>query len=84
MFNRSKTTTNFVSALLVLLLALSSPIGLAQEAKNQKRKAKGSQTAQTDAAKSLTAEQRVIHLLDRVTFGSRPGDAEQVMKMGWE
>ncbi|MGH9853798.1 MAG: DUF1800 domain-containing protein, partial [Blastocatellia bacterium] len=84
MFNRSKTTTNFVSALLALLLVLSSPIGLAQEAKNQKRKGKGSQTAQTNAAKSLTEEQRVIHLLDRVSFGSRPGDVERVMKMGWE
>jgi uncharacterized protein (DUF1800 family) len=81
MFNRSKTITSYISILLALLLALSSPIGLAQDAKNQKRKGKGSQT---NAAKSLTEEQRVIHLLDRVTFGSRPGDVERVMKMGWE
>lgn len=84
MLNRSNTTTRFVSTLLVLLLVLSSPIGLAQDAKNQKRKGKGPQTAQNNAAKSLTEEQRVIHLLDRVTFGSRPGDVERVMKMGWE
>ncbi len=79
MFNRSKITMSFVSILLALLLALSSPIGLAQGAKSQKRKG-----PQTNAAKSLTEEQRVVHLLDRVSFGSRPGDVERVMKMGWE
>jgi uncharacterized protein (DUF1800 family) len=84
MLNRSKTTTSLVSTLLALLIALSSPIALAQDAKNQKRKAKGSQTAQTNAPKNLTEEQKVIHLLDRLTFGSRPGDVERVVKMGWE
>ncbi len=84
MFNSSKTTTSFVSALLALALALSSPIGLAQDAKNRKRKGKGAPTAQTSAAKNLTEEQSVIHLLDRITFGSRPGDVERVMKIGWE
>lgn len=84
MFNRSKTTTSFVSALLALLLVFISPIGLAQNAKDQKGRVKGSHTTQANAAKSLTEEQRVIHLLDRITFGSRPGDVGRVMKMGWE
>lgn len=32
----------------------------------------------------LTEQQKVIHLLDRLTFGPRPGEVEQVMKMEWE
>ncbi|MFN7927474.1 MAG: DUF1800 family protein [Blastocatellia bacterium] len=32
----------------------------------------------------LTEQQKAIHLLDRITFGPRPGDVEQVVKMGWE
>jgi uncharacterized protein (DUF1800 family) len=64
---------------LAFLLAFSSPVGLAQESKGQKGKAKPA-----SAAKSLAGEQRVIHLLDRIAFGPRPGDVERVMKMGWE
>jgi uncharacterized protein (DUF1800 family) len=74
-----KPTLRSVSILLALLLAISPPISLAQNARNQKGKAKEAQ-----AAKSLTEEQKVIHLLDRLTFGARPGDIERVMKLGWE
>jgi len=73
----------FVAALLAFLLAFGSPVGASQEAKSQKQKgAQGS--SQSDAAKKLTEEQKVAHLLDRVTFGARPGDVERVMKLGWE
>src|SRR5262249_6379407 len=34
--------------------------------------------------KKLTEEQKVGLLLDRITFGARPGDVERVMKLGWE
>jgi uncharacterized protein (DUF1800 family) len=33
-------------------------------------------------AKSLTEEQKAIHLLDRTAFGPRPGDVERVRRMG--
>ncbi len=67
------------------MLVFGGPIGLAQEASKEKRKGKSPQAAiQTNAAKRLTEEQRVIHLLDRITFGARPGDIERVMKLGWE
>jgi len=73
----------FVAALLAFLLAIGSPVGAFQEAKSQKQK--GSQaSSQSVAAKKLTEEQKVAHLLDRVTFGARPGDVERVMKLGWE
>jgi uncharacterized protein (DUF1800 family) len=67
------------SGLLALLLAFSSPISLAQEMKTGKSQAKGK-----SPVKTLTEEQRAIHLLDRATFGPRPGDVERVMKLGWE
>jgi uncharacterized protein (DUF1800 family) len=83
MYKKSDRTMRFVAALLAFLLAFGSPVGASQEAKSQKQK--GAQGAsQSDAAKKLTEEQKVAHLLDRVTFGARPGDVERVMKLGWE
>src|SRR5262245_15523481 len=70
--------TSFISTLLIVIMAFGTPIGVAQDAKGQKRK------ETSVAAKKLTEEQRVVHLLDRVTFGGRPGDVERVMKLGWE
>jgi uncharacterized protein (DUF1800 family) len=83
MLKRSDRAKRFVAALLVFLLAFGSPVGASQEAKSQKQK--GAQgPSQSDAAKKLNEEQKVAHLLDRVTFGARPGDVERVMKLGWE
>lgn len=82
MFNKSDRM-RFVSTLLAFLLAFGSPVGIAQDAKGQKRKA--NQTSdQNNATKKLSEEQKVVHLLDRSTFGARPGDVERVMKLGWE
>jgi uncharacterized protein (DUF1800 family) len=73
----------FISALLAFLLAVGSPVGMAQGVKGQKQKGAQAQS-QSDATKKLTEEQKIAHLLDRVTFGARPGDLERVMKSGWE
>jgi uncharacterized protein (DUF1800 family) len=44
--------------------------------------------AQTQSAKSgahkLTEDQRVVHVLNRLAFGPRPGEVERVRKMGVE
>ncbi len=62
----------FCSIILVGILAFSLPLGtVAQKAKITK-------------ATKLTEEQKAIHLLDRLSFGPRPGDVERVGKMGWE
>jgi uncharacterized protein (DUF1800 family) len=34
--------------------------------------------------KKLGKEKQVEHVLNRLAFGARPGDAEQVQKMGWQ
>src|SRR5215471_2640899 len=83
MYKQSDRSMRFGAALLAFLLAFGSPAGASQEAKSQKQKG-AQEPSQSDAAKKLTEEQKVAHLLDRVTFGARPGDVERVMKMGWE
>src|SRR5580765_6576571 len=36
----------------------------------------------TGVGKSLTEEQRILHVLNRLGFGARPGDVERVKSMG--
>ena len=51
----------------MLLMVLTQPIGFAQKrAKTQ----------------SLTEEQRIFHVLNRLGFGARPGDVEAVRRTG--
>ncbi|HZT59894.1 MAG TPA: DUF1800 domain-containing protein [Pyrinomonadaceae bacterium] len=38
--------------------------------------------AKQSAAQKLTEEQRVVHVLNRLGFGARPGDVERVEKIG--
>ncbi len=54
---------------LMLLILLTQPIVFAQ--KHPK-------------AQSLTEEQRIMHVLNRLGFGARPGDVERVKAMGVE
>ncbi len=67
------TVTKLLANALALMLAISPALVFAQDTKKLKT-----------ASKSLSAEQKTIHLLDRITFGARPGDAERLMKLGWE
>ncbi len=56
--------------------ALAAPVG---------RPAKQSSDAQRQAKlfqKKLSSDQQILHALDRLTFGPRPGDAGHVKKMG--
>jgi uncharacterized protein (DUF1800 family) len=72
-----------IALLLIFPLAFSSSFGLVQDAKGQKRKADQGSARGGDTQR-LSEEQRVVHLLDRATFGARPNDVERVMKLGWE
>jgi uncharacterized protein (DUF1800 family) len=40
--------------------------------------------ADTKPAAKLTADKQIIHLLNRITFGPRPGDVERVKRIGVE
>jgi uncharacterized protein (DUF1800 family) len=67
----------FSALLLAYLLVVGPVLGLAQEMKQKSK-------TPAPKAKSLTEEQKVIHLLDRATFGPRPGDVERVARLGWQ
>lgn len=56
-----------------LLIALFSFPVFAFDAKNQPL-----------SNKSLTGEQKILHVLNRLSFGARPGDIERVRKIGLE
>ena len=75
----TRTTVSKLTANVLAILLISSPLS-AQSQDSKKTKSK----ALPASAKSLSAEQKTIHLLDRITFGARPGDIERVMKIGWE
>lgn len=67
----------YSTCLLTGLLAFGPSLGLAQEMKQKNQPA-------TAKAKNLTEEQKVLHLLDRTSFGPRPGEVERVLKLGWQ
>jgi uncharacterized protein (DUF1800 family) len=54
---------------LMLLVVLTQPLVFAQKSAK---------------AQSLTEEQRIVHVLNRLGFGARPGDVERVKAMGVE
>jgi uncharacterized protein (DUF1800 family) len=44
----------------------------------------GAQTAPRRPVPALTEEQRIVHVLNRLGFGARPGDVERVRRIGLE
>src|SRR5262245_50498312 len=59
------------SVALILLLAIASAQSLVFAQKRSK-------------SKGLTEDQRIVHVLNRLGFGARPGDVERVKAMGLE
>jgi uncharacterized protein (DUF1800 family) len=68
------------AGVMAFLLAFSSLNGWGVWGQQRREAAERAKKAQ----KALTEEQKVGHLLDRVTFGTRPGDLDRVKKIGWE
>src|SRR4029453_45536 len=44
----------------------------------------GQKSQNKQAVRRLTEEQRIVHVLNRLGFGARPGDVERVKAMGEE
>ncbi|MGH9761197.1 MAG: DUF1800 family protein, partial [Blastocatellia bacterium] len=57
---------------LSMVVGAMIPAGASGANKNKSRK----------AASGLETDQKIAHLLDRITFGARPGDIAQVKRMG--
>jgi uncharacterized protein (DUF1800 family) len=56
---------------LLMIFAMFSPISIIAKTDGQKNK-----------AKALTEEQKILHVLNRLGFGARPGDVEKVKAVG--
>ncbi|HEX8501788.1 MAG TPA: DUF1800 domain-containing protein [Pyrinomonadaceae bacterium] len=67
---RRRAPRAFALVAALALLSNNVPAGAGQAAKAGARK--------------MTDEQRVVHVLNRLAFGARPGDVERVRKMGVE
>jgi len=61
---------------LLLLLTVMSALALAEKKKNKKSK------DQISSAMQMDEQKRAIHVLNRFTFGPRPGDVQSVETMG--
>jgi len=72
-FRLNAATSHAVSAVLVFAVLTSLTLGaLAPVIADTRSK----------TAKGLTQDQRIIHVLNRLGFGARPGDIERVKRMG--
>jgi uncharacterized protein (DUF1800 family) len=74
MQNNIRQFHQFCSVVLILTLSVAAPLSVSA----QKSK------VSAPAVSRLTEQQKVLHLLDRITFGARPGEVERVNKIGWE
>jgi uncharacterized protein (DUF1800 family) len=68
---RIKVLRSLVASLAIALLLSQSIVSFADNTRDSK-------------AKKLTEEQRIVHVLNRLGFGARPGDVERVKAMGVE
>ncbi len=69
---RDSRTIQRTTAFLLALLMVGSTVASTLVAADTK----------TKAAKGLTEEQKILHLLNRTGFGARPGDVERVKRLG--
>ena len=74
-----RSITRVCTLAMAIVMTMASTLSHAQDAKGKKNKSQN-----RAAANRLTEEQKAVHLLDRATFGPRPGDVERVLKMGWQ
>ena len=72
-----------VIALVSTLALLAATFALGVSAQQMEASQKAMQTTgQKTRATRLTEEQRILHVLNRLGFGARPGDVERVKAMG--
>lgn len=74
MQNNIRQFYQFCSIVLILTLSVATPLSvLAQKSKSP-----------IPVPGKLTEQQKVLHLLDRITFGARPGEVDRINQIGWE
>ena len=78
---KSDDPNNGLGARSACLLAAASP-SWPQSETNKKPVRPASKTTKPEVA-PLTERQRVLHALNRLTFGPRPGEVDAVLAKGW-
>lgn len=74
MQNNIRQFYQFCLIVLILTLSVATPLSvLAQKSKSP-----------IPVPGKLTEQQKVLHLLDRITFGARPGEVDRINQIGWE
>src|SRR5437660_9572310 len=74
MNRRANSSVRRGAAILAILALLAGTLAVGISAQSMK--------AGSKSAAKLTEEQRIVHVLNRLGFGVRPGDVERVRKMG--
>ncbi len=72
-----------VAAVLCSILCFPVPMGMAQEAEGGQAPTQAKHR-QEYASGELQGDERILHALERFTFGPKPGDVDAVKKMGLE
>lgn len=86
--SRRNSIAGAVTCFLAALLVLSAPFAssASQQKKNQKKSKEPAATATGALAglpiTELNETEAILHALNRLTYGPRPGDVERVQKMG--
>ena len=74
MQNNIRRFNQLCAVILSLTLSIATPVSiLAQKSRNS-----------SSTANKLTEQQKVLHLLDRITFGARGSEIERINQIGWE
>src|SRR5437016_9887509 len=74
-FSRNSSMSKRIAAMLSIVALLASTFAAGISAQNMKAPARKS-------AAKLSEDQRILHVLNRLGFGVRPGDVERVKAMG--
>jgi len=78
---KSTLLTKFTLLLIVLALSLGASVLIGADKKKKSNKASG-QSSAAASVPQMDEEKRALHVLNRLTFGPRPGDVDLVSKMG--
>lgn len=78
---RLTTIRSRATALLSIVTLLAGTVAVGVRAQQMESSQK---SAQRTRSARLTEEQRILHVLNRLGFGARPGDVERVKAMGLE
>src|SRR2546422_10764307 len=81
---RLTSFTSGAKSLLSIFALLASTVAIGVRAQQMEASPKSAQKMRATTIARLSEEQRILHVLNRLGFGARPGDLERVKAMGVE